>query len=97
MPSYQVSKQAKNDLRQIGLYTEKEWGRAQRHKYLAGVDKKFSLLAESPLITAERQEFTPPVRIHHHGSHLIIYLVRDTGILIIRVLHQNADIDRHLS
>ncbi len=97
MPHYQVSKQAKNDLRQIGLYTEKEWGRAQRRKYLADLDKKFALLAENPLMVAERQEFTPPIHIHHHGSHLIIYLVKDTGILIVRVLHQNADVDRHLS
>ena len=84
MPSYQVSKQAKNDLRQIGLYTQKEWGRAQRHKYLAGLDKKFSLLAENPLITAERQEFTPSVRIHHHGSHLIVYLIRDSTLAKIK-------------
>ena len=96
MPHYQTSRQAKNDLRQIGIYTERVWGKAQRRKYLSSFDAKFSLLADNPLMTNERREFTPPVRIHHHGSHLIVYIVRDMGVLIVRVLHQNADIDTHL-
>ena len=64
MPVYRVSKQAKNDLRQIGLYTEKEWGRAQRRKYLSELDRKFSLLAANPFLASERLEFSPLVRIH---------------------------------
>ena len=96
MLHYRVSQRAKEDLRQIGLYTQKEWGKAQRRKYLTGLDNKFSFLTDNPLITPERQEFFPVVRIHHHESHLIIYVIDDLGITILRVLHQSADIDTYL-
>ena len=96
MPRYRVSLRAKEDLRKIGLYTQKEWGKEQRRKYLSGLDSKFSFLADNPLITHERQEFFPIVRIHQHESHLIIYVIDDLGITILRVLHQSADINRHL-
>lgn len=97
MPIYRVSKQAKNDLRHIGQYTQREWGQAQRRKYLSGLDEKFILLSDNPHLAAERHEFTPPIRVHHHARHLIVYVVDDTGILIVRVLHQSADIDQHLN
>ena len=96
MLSYRVSQRAKEDLRQIGLYTQREWGKVQRRKYLSNLNNKFSFLSENPLITSERQEFFPVVRIHQHESHLIIYVIDDLGITILRVLHQIADIDRHL-
>jgi len=96
VPSYRVSQRAKEDLRQIGLYTQREWGKVQRRKYLSGLDNKFSALSDNPLITPERQEFFPVVRIHQHESHLIIYVLDDLGITILRVLHQSADIDSHL-
>ena len=96
MPRYRISRRAKDDLRQIGLYTQREWGKAQRRKYLSGFSDKFSFLAENPFIAAERQEFFPIVRIHQHESHLIVYMIDDIGIFIVRVLHQSVDIDLHL-
>ena len=33
----------------------------------------------------EREEFTPPVRIHPSGSHLVIYRREGQGVEIIRV------------
>ena len=54
------------------------------------------LLPEQPLICRERTELNPPVRIHHHAHHLITYLSLEDGISIIRVLHENMDVDDHL-
>jgi len=45
---FEVSKKALDDLHRIGRYTQKNWGKAQRRKYLADSDEKFSLLAENP-------------------------------------------------
>jgi len=96
VPAYSISQRAKEDIRQIGLYTQRQWGKVQRQKYLSGLDSKFSFLAGNPLITPERAEFFPVVRIHQYESHLIIYTIDDLGITFLRVLHQSADIDRHL-
>ncbi len=92
MPGFRVSKEAQNDIRNIGRYTQKEWGAAQRRLYLSGLDQKFGQLAANPKFAAERPEFEPPVRIHHHEKHLIVYVLEDSGILIVRVLHGSMDV-----
>lgn len=89
--------QAKQDLVDIWLYTYGQWGEKQADKYLDDLEAALHLLAEQPLICRERREFTPPVRIHNHAHHLIVYLIEDDGINIVRVLHESMDIDAQLS
>ena len=84
------------DLVDIWLYTFDEWGEKQADKYLDDLETAIKLLAEQPLISRNRTELDPPVRIHHHGHHLIVYLALDDGISIIRVLHESMDVDSHL-
>jgi plasmid stabilization system protein ParE len=36
------------------------------------------------------------VRVHPHGRHLIVYQALGTHILIVRVLHQQTDIESQL-
>ena len=55
------------------------------------------MLGETPLICRERLEFSPPVRIHPHGRHLIVYVIDTDQILIVRVLHHSMDVPQHLS
>ena len=50
-----------------------------------------------PDMAPERRDFRPPVRIHHYEKHLIIYVIEDSGILIVRVLHQSQDVPAQLS
>lgn len=92
MPRFTVSKAAQADIRNIARYTQDTWGRDQRRRYLDGLNDKFEMLAERPEMAAERRDFRPPVRIHHYEKHLIIYAISDSGILIVRVLHQSQDV-----
>ena len=87
---------AQEDLADIWRYTLDSWGEDQAFKYTDDLDAAFSRLADQPLIPRERIEFSPPVRIVHHASHLIVYLVDDQGIIVIRVLHENMDVDAQL-
>ena len=84
------------DLVEIWLYTFNEWGEKQADKYLDDLDSAIKLLAEQPLISRKRPELDPPVRIHHHGHHLIVDRALDDGISIVRVLHESMDVDGHL-
>ena len=84
------------DLIEIWLYTLNEWGERQADKYLDDLDGAIHLLAEQPLQCPSRSEFSPPVRIHHHAHHLIVYLVMGDGINIVRVLHERMDVDSQL-
>lgn len=65
---------AEQDLVEIWLYTFNEWGEQQADKYLDDLNAAITLLADQPLASRERTELEPPVRIHHHGHHLIVYL-----------------------
>ena len=84
------------DLIEIWLYTFNDWGEQQADKYLDELEAAIKLLAGQPLICRERIELEPPVRIHHHGHHLIVYLALDDGISLLRVLHERMDVDSHL-
>jgi len=97
MPHISKQKLAEQDLIDIWLYTFNEWGERQADSYLNDLAVTFNLLAEQPLQCRERSEFNPTVRIHHHGSHIIVYLAVEEGINIIRVLHERMDVDTHLA
>ena len=94
--NYKLSKEADNDLLDLYLYGFKNFGEAQAEKYYFELEDCINLLTETPLICRERTEFTPAVRIHHHGKHLLIYLIQTDHILIVRILHDSMDLQRHL-
>ena len=85
-----------NDLVQIYVDGYNRFGLDQAEKYYAEIDDCFQFLADNPLVFPERIEFSPPARIHHHGKHLIVYVLKDDHILIVRVLCDNVDLARHL-
>ena len=94
---YKTTPEADSDLIGIYLYGFQNFGERQAEGYFSELKDCFQLLSETPFVCRERFEFIPPVRIHHHGRHLIIYMIQDDLILIIRVLHDSMDIGRHLS
>lgn len=97
MQNYKLVPAAEKDLESIWRYTEQEWGIRQAENYIDQMDEAFQLVAGQPLMCRERQEFSPPVRIHHQGHHLIVYKIEIDSIKIIRVLHESMDIDEWLS
>ena len=94
--NYKLSNEADNDLINLYLHGFKSFGEAQAEQYYFELEDCIKLLSETPLMCRERTEFIPAVRIHHHGSHLIIYLIQEDHLLVVRILHDSADIQRHL-
>ncbi len=78
------------------LYGFNRFGEEQAEKYFYEIEECINLLADTPLMSRERTEFIPPVRIHRHASHLIIYIIQTDHIFIVRVLHDSMDIQKHL-
>ncbi len=83
---------AEADLSTIWLHGAATWGVEQAERYADGLFAVFDLLAEFPEMSRERGEFTPPVRIHPSGSHLVIYRLEGQGIEIIRILHAHQNL-----
>jgi toxin ParE1/3/4 len=94
--SYKTSRQADRDIIDIYVHGVAEFGVDQAERYHEGMVSVFELLAENPHLARERREFDPPVRLHPYQAHMIAYVVRDDGILIIRVLHGRQAWERYL-
>ena len=84
------------DLKEIGLYTQKEWGRAQRDLYLSKLDACFHAIAHEPGIGKPCDDIRSGYRKYHHERHLIFYKQGPSCIDIVRILHDRMDIESHL-
>lgn len=94
--SYKATRQADQDIIDIYLRGVAEFGIDQAERYHQGMVSVFELLAENPRLARERPEFDPPVRLHPYQAHMIAYITRDDGILIIRILHRRQAWERFL-
>ncbi|AXS40001.1 type II toxin-antitoxin system RelE/ParE family toxin [Breoghania sp. L-A4] len=77
---------ALGDLDDIWRYTAETWSLDQADTYIDELARSFETLAATPEMARERTEFDPPVRIHSHKSHMIIYTVDDDHVMVLRVL-----------
>lgn len=91
-----LSKIAKEDLIDIWLYGESNWGAVSADHYLDSLGVFIQTLTDFPEKFAMRRDFQPSVRLAPFRSHLVIYIDTISHIQIIRVLHQNMDIPHHL-
>jgi len=97
MPVFLLSAKALEDLKSIGRYTLKSWGREQRNLYLSILDESFHLLAEQPQLGSTRDDIRKGYRVYHVRRHLIFYRQKPTEIEIIRILHDRMNVASHLS
>ena len=96
MGIFRLSQLATADLRSIGRYTQATWGREQRNLYLTKLDECFQQLAQKPQLGKACDEIRAGYRKFHIGRHLIFYREAQSGIEIIRVLHDSMDAETRL-
>jgi len=97
MPLFSLTKQALEDLREIGRYSQQRWGRDQRRHYLALLDGYFHALAQNPGQGQRCDEIRAGYRKFLSGRHIIFYREQAAdGIQIVRVLHEKMDQETHL-
>jgi toxin ParE1/3/4 len=53
---YRITPQAQEDLKNIGRYTQRKWGKEQRNRYLKNLFDRFSWLSENPGLGRQRPE-----------------------------------------
>jgi toxin ParE1/3/4 len=95
-PKAIISPQAEEDLSDIGVYTEKQWGKRQRKKYIAQLINSIKRLAKNPALGRQRLELPHAPYSYHEGRHVIFYRLAPENIEVIRVLHDSMDFPRHL-
>lgn len=96
MGAFYLTNAAKADLKEIGRYTKREWGLAQRDKYLAMLDECFHVFASDPLKGRDCSDLREGYRKYNAGSHVIFYRQIAASVEIVRILHSRMDTERHL-
>ncbi len=89
--------QADADIIDCYIYGLSNFGQGQADAYEQDLRHAIEIIADNPRLAAERPEYRPPVRIHHHAKHYVIYLIEDEHILVVRVLRDEVDLTRYLA
>lgn len=89
--SYRLTPRAVADLEDIWRYSADTWSAARADRYLDEIVQVFEMIAALPTLAPEFPVFTPPVRIHPHERHLIVYSIGEDHVAIVRVLGGQQD------
>lgn len=92
MPGFRITPRARDDLKNIGRYTERQWGNTQRNTYLKNLEKHFRWLAENPQLAKHRTDISEGYYSFPQGEHVIFYLIVHKEIEIIGIPHKEMDI-----
>ncbi len=90
--SFTLTQKAKEDLKSIAAYTQKEWGKEQRRIYAKQFDGVFHMLADNPDIGTSCNYIKKGYSKFPNSSHIIFYRTLKTKqIQIVRILHKRMD------
>ncbi|MFZ5862981.1 MAG: type II toxin-antitoxin system RelE/ParE family toxin [Nitrospirota bacterium] len=93
MKLFVLTRKALDDLRNIALYTEDQWGVAQRNIYLKQFDDTFHTLGKNPALGKACDDVMPGYRKFPEGSHVIFYKPGTTAAIeVVRILHKSMDV-----
>ena len=91
MARYRLTRAARQDVAEIGRYTQRRWGVAQRRAYLRRLNARTEFLVDHRETGALRDDVRPGYRSFHEGRHLIFYRDAADTIEIVRILHDRMD------
>ena len=97
MTRLRLSAAAKDDLRDIRIYSKAVFGLPVAKDYMSGLRRIFGLLRERPMVGASDAELGENMRKFTYRSHRVFYRVEGRDVLIVRILHHAQDARRSLN
>lgn len=96
---YKISVKASEDIENIWLYTFENWSLEQADRYVNLIFDEIEYLFDNPMSGKDFSHVRKNYRCSKVKSHLIFYrfIEKQSGIEIIRVLHQRMDIENRLN
>ncbi len=95
--TFHLTNKAKEDLRNIAFYTQKEWEIEQRNFYLKQIDEIFHIIAKAPSKGRNCDNIRQDYYKKSVGKHIIFYrVISKKEVQIVRILHENMDLPNHL-
>ncbi|MDR4513668.1 type II toxin-antitoxin system RelE/ParE family toxin [Nitrosomonas sp.] len=96
MARYRIQAEANADIDKIYVDGIERWGLAQARNYLLGLHERFEFLADNPNTGVNSDELLPGLQRFRYGRHVIFFTNTNNEILIVRVLGEEMDFERHL-
>ncbi|WP_295880904.1 type II toxin-antitoxin system RelE/ParE family toxin [uncultured Thiohalocapsa sp.] len=87
---------ARQDLKDIWLYSCKQWNEAQADEYLSALDTGIAKRRTNPSLGRPREDVRSGYRSLRIKAHIVYYQVVPPVIRIVRVLHARMDPGRYL-
>ena len=96
---FKISNEAQNDLENIWLYTFETWSVEQADRYYNLILDEIEYLAENPDVGKDYSHVRRGYLRSKVKSHFIFYKInkKENQIEIIRVLHQQMDVENRLN
>ena len=84
------------DLEAIWTYTLDQWGAEQADRYIDTLTAAVAEMAQSPKSAPACDQIRPGYRHRNIGRHVIYFRTTTYGIVVVRILHDRMDAQRHL-
>ena len=91
-----LSPRAQKDLDGIWDYTVEQWNEDQAQRYVRNIWKAIETLAKSPRRGLACDNIRPGYRRQSIGEHIVFYRIIESGIDVVRILHQRMDYEQQL-
>ena len=86
---------AKQDIKEIQLYTLENWGEKQCDKYEAIINDGLNKLAIFPEAGRKLSDTSQEHRAYKIGNHFAIYQIVGNEIRVSRILHESMEFGQH--
>ena len=87
---------ARADLRSIRRYSSRTWGEERTVEYMGALRDTMKRLLAGAAVSRPRDDLRAGLQMTTSGRHCIFFETDRSRILVIRVLHDRMDYQRHL-
>ncbi len=96
MPKLRLAPAARDDVRDIRIYSKTIFGPTVASAYISGLREALAMLADLTSAGAAESDLGEDIRGFAYRSHRVYYRPIDQGVLIIRILHHSRNAPRAL-
>ncbi|MGH2550475.1 MAG: type II toxin-antitoxin system RelE/ParE family toxin [Thermomicrobiales bacterium] len=90
--SLDITDRAQRDIRGILQHSLERWGMEQADEYQHRLATAIELLPDNPFMGRLRNDIRPEIRQLLVDRYRVLYIVEDSRVSILRVLHERMDI-----